>query len=100
MTAPGRIKRQALDALPLFSDDGAIGLALLGPGRMSEWRGIAALLERRGLPKIDELMGGRYVPAVKAFFDREYGIDGAGPLKNPDGKEDLTTWKTGKKRRA
>lgn len=94
------MKRQALDALPLFSDDAQIGLALLGPGRMGEWRSIAALLERRGLPKIDTLMGGRYVPAVKAFFDREYGIDRPGPLQNPDGKEDLSKWKTGKRQRA
>lgn len=93
------MKFRALDSLPLFSDDAAIGLALLGPGRADEWRHIAALLERRGLPKIDELLGGRYVPAIKAFFDREYGIR-TGELRNPDGKEDLTAWKTARKRPA
>lgn len=80
------------DALPLFADDSAIGTALLGSRRSREWREIAALLESRGLPKMDPLMGGRYVPAIKAFFDREYGIAGAPPIA-PDGVEDLGAWK-------
>ena len=79
-------------ALPLFADDSAIGNALLGPRRSREWREIAALLESRGLPKMDPLMGGRYVPAIKAFFDREYGIAGTPPTA-PDGVEDLGAWK-------
>jgi hypothetical protein len=29
------------------------------------------LLEGRGFPATDHLIGGRYEPAVKAFFDRE-----------------------------
>jgi hypothetical protein len=86
------------DALPLFADDAAIGNALLGPRRSREWREIAALLESRGLPKMDPLMGGRYVPAIKAFFDREYGITGTPPIA-PDGVEDLGAWKR-KKRQA
>jgi hypothetical protein len=86
-------KLQPFNSLPLFSDDAAIGLALLEPGRAREWKGIAQLLERRGRPKIDTLMGGRYVPTVEAFFDREYGIDRPGHLKNPDGKEDWSKWK-------
>jgi hypothetical protein len=32
-------------------------------------------LETRGLPKIDRLMCGRYVPAVRAFFDHLYGLN-------------------------
>ena len=54
-----------------------LGTALLGPDRIQEWRQIAPLLEERGLPKVDQLMGGRYVPAVRAFFDRLYGLDRA-----------------------
>jgi hypothetical protein len=80
-----------LDRLPLFADDASIGLALLGPGRAREWDKIADLLESRGLPKIDTLMGGRYVPAVKAFFDRDYGLSVSPPL-TPDGAENLGAW--------
>lgn len=92
------MKFVSLDALPLFSDDLAIGAALLGRARAAEWRELAPLLEARGLPKMDQLLGGRYVPAVRAFFDRQYGIAGhetAAP-RSPDGIEDLAAWKTKK----
>ena len=72
-----KMKFRALDHLPLFADDAAIGAALLGSQRAGEWTQLAALLEVRGLPEIDALMGGRYVPAIKAFFDRDYGLAGA-----------------------
>ena len=91
------MKFRALDQLPLFADDAAVGAALLGPNRAGEWRQLAALLEVRGLPKIDALMGGRYVPAVKAFFDRDYGINGAQSPLAPDGIEDLGAWKNRKR---
>jgi hypothetical protein len=87
-----------LDRLPLFADDKAIGGALLGPKRACEWPAIASLLESRGLPKIDMLMGGRYVPAVKAFFDRDYGLAGASPPLALDGPEDLGAWRKRKGR--
>ena len=83
---------KTIDALPLFADDATLGTALLGSHRSREWREIAALLESRGLPKMDPLMGGRYVPAIKAFFDREYGIADTPPTA-PDGVEDLGAWK-------
>ena len=63
-----------LDKLPLFAGEEAVACALLGPGKTAEWRQIAPLLERRGFPTIDGLMGGRYTPAVKAFFDRGYKV--------------------------
>ena len=87
------VKFRPFDNLPLFADEASIGAALLGPSRAPEWRTVAALLEARGLPKIDALMGGRYVPAVRAFFDRDYGLAGASPLA-PDGAEDLGAWKS------
>jgi hypothetical protein len=68
---------------------------------VQEWKQIAPLLEERGLPKIDTVMGGRYVRAVVAFFDREYGL-GRGervPLA-PDGIEDFEGWRAKQKRRA
>lgn len=87
------------DKLPLFADDKAIGTALLGEKRAGEFKGHATLLERRGFPTIDPRFGGRYVPAVRAFFDREYGVTNAQP-RNPGGAEDPTKWKTPIQRRA
>jgi hypothetical protein len=91
---------EAFDSLPLFAADGAIGAMVLGSGREKEWREIAPLLEARGLPKIDPMMGGRYVPAVICFFDQQYGLNhGSIPLA-PDGPEDFKTWTGRQKRRA
>jgi hypothetical protein len=88
------------DKLPLFADEPSIGAAVLGPGRAAEWKALAAVYERQGLPKIDEVMGGRYVPAVKAFFDRVYGLDGTASLvpAAPDGIERPEAWKKSKRR--
>src|SRR6516162_299036 len=52
-------KVTSIKSLPLFATDDAIGAALLGKDRMQEWRQIAPILEARGLPKVDHLMGGR-----------------------------------------
>ena len=111
MSRPGRIpagrgvtvsafsRDDAFDSLPLFAADEAIGAMLLGPGREQEWRQIVTLLEARGFPKIDHLMGGRYVRAVIDFFDNQYGLNrgGASPLA-PDGVEDFEKWRQRQKR--
>lgn len=89
---------RSLDALPWFADDDQIGLALLGPGRVAEWKAIAQLLERKGFPKHDPYLGGRYVPAVKAFFDRQYGITQTDVMQ-PEGIEDLSVWNQLSKKR-
>jgi len=66
----------------------------MGDRKTVKWKEIATLLENRGFPTIDHLMGGRYVPAVKAFFDREYNlIEGSVTAKLvKDGPEDWTSW--------
>jgi hypothetical protein len=89
------MRRSAIEDLPLFADDGVLGLALLGVRRAGEWQAIVPIYERRGFPKVDPVMGGRYVPAVRAFFDQEYGIGGA-KLSAPDGIE--RPWKEAKRR--
>jgi len=81
------------ESLPWFASDDLLGAALLGADRIQEWRQIAQLLEARGLPKIDQSMGGRYVPAVRAFFDRLYGLDSATKGLAPDGFENFDGWK-------
>jgi hypothetical protein len=94
-------KASSVESLPLFATDDEIGAALLGADRVQEWRQMAPLLEQRGLPKVDPLMGGRYVPAVRAYFDHQYGLDrgGALPLAR-DGLEDFDGWRRKQKRPA
>jgi hypothetical protein len=53
-----------------------------------EWAAKARVLERDGLPRVDSLMGGRYWPAVRAYFHARYGLSGAEALA-PDGPENL-----------
>jgi hypothetical protein len=68
--------------------------AVLGCGKYPHWRAVVALLERRGFPTIDGLMGGRYWPAVKAFFDRENNIHRANQVATPHTPAALGTWKS------
>jgi hypothetical protein len=88
-----------LESLPLFATDDAIGAALLGPKRVAEFKQIVPLLEARGLPKVDQMLGGRYTRAVVAFFDHQYGLDRGGdvPLA-PDGPEHFDKWRKQKHR--
>jgi len=84
-----------LEELPLFPDERSLSEAVLGCGKYSHWRAVVTLLERRGFPTIDGLMSGRYWPAVKAFFDREYDIHGASQVSAPHTPADLgATWKS------
>jgi hypothetical protein len=88
-----------LDSLPLFVTDDVLGAAVLGRERAAEFKQIAPLLEARGLPKVDQLMGGRYARAVIAFFDHQYGLDRGGgdvPLA-PDGTERFDQWRKQKR---
>lgn len=89
MTAPRRIN---WDDLPLFASDEQIGIALLGADRACEFHGRATLLERDGFPKIDARWGGRYTPAIKKYFDREYGLAETKPRSGPGSVERPETW--------
>lgn len=91
------LRFQTIDRLPLFADEEALSGAIMGPGKTPHWKQVAPLLEGRGFPKIDAVMGGRYTPAVKAFFDREYKVTAAHQVAARDGAEDWTTpWKKSK----
>jgi hypothetical protein len=46
----------------------------LGVG-FARWKALRPVLEKRGLPKADPLIGRRYWPAVRAYFDRRAGLD-------------------------
>jgi hypothetical protein len=90
-----RIKPSSIESLPLFATDDVIGAVLLGPERVAEFKEMVPLLEARGFPKIDTLMGGRYVPAIRAHFDHQYGLDRNGDVPlTPDGTEHFDTWRS------
>ena len=55
---------------PLYGSEEQVAEMVLGPGRLRDWKERTVVLEREGLPEIDPLMGGRYLPAVKTFFDQ------------------------------
>jgi hypothetical protein len=85
-----------INQLPLFATDKELGEALLGT-RAKDWPRIARHFEGRGLPAIDNLFGGRYVPAVVKFFDALHGADGDAPFPAEDGIE--KPWMSPRKRR-
>jgi hypothetical protein len=78
---PNKFQRQGL-----FPDELEIARRLSQTA--ADWRAKASVLERDGLPRVDPLMGGRYWPAVLAFFDRRYGLSKI-EVSQPDGEEDL-----------
>lgn len=83
-----------LEQLPLFADERSLSEAVLGHGQYTHWRAVVTLLEGRGFPKIDGLMGGRYTRAVRAFFDREYRIHGDSQISKPHQPANLgAAWK-------
>lgn len=83
---PMRTGRPKYNGEPLFMSEDQIA-QWLGQS-LRDWKTRAMVLERHGLPRIDPLMGGRYRPAVKAFFDRQYGISNV-EVVQPDGEENL-----------
>ncbi len=89
-----------LDSLPLFATDTELGRAVMGD-RHSGWPVIAALLETKGLPKVNSLMGGRYVPGIKRFFEVDNGLaEMLSGAVAADGVEDLGAWRKKKPRTA
>ncbi|MCC8949296.1 hypothetical protein H8A97_30395 [Bradyrhizobium sp. Arg62] len=74
------------DHMPLFPDEETIALEVMGPKRARDWPAKARYLEdKHGLPAIDPLMGGRFWPAVEAFFRVRYGVKPAGALDGGEG---------------
>ena len=72
--------------LPLFATDKELAEVFLGK-RAYLWPQIVAHYEGRcGMPAVDSLFGGRYVPAVVKFFDALNGITGS-TFPSQDGKE-------------
>lgn len=88
----------------LYPSESELAVLVLGK-RAKDWSRIASYLEdKHGLPRVDELMGGRYWPAVEAYFRVRHGVpalDAAPSLVpklssrvrvvpfKPDGKDNL-----------
>jgi hypothetical protein len=90
--------------MPLYPDEAAIAVAVLGHKRAREWPRIAKHLEdKHGLPPVDAEMGGRFWPAIVAYFRIRHGmhVDGLPPPSanvhsririvpfKPDGKDNF-----------
>jgi hypothetical protein len=90
--------------MTLYPSESELAVLVLGK-RAKDWPAKAQYLEdKHGLPRVDELMGGRYWPAVEAYFSVRHGVvalDGS-PLMvpkmssrvrvvpfKPDGKDNL-----------
>lgn len=56
--------------------------------RARDWPAKAKSLEHQGLPPIHPLIGRRYWPAVRAFWDKQYGLTRI-DVSQPDGEENL-----------
>lgn len=74
-----------ISQMPLYPTEAQIAQAVLG-SRAKDWPRIAKSLEdKEGLPRINELMGGRFWPAVVAFFHgwQHISLDGDVPKTTP-----------------
>jgi len=85
-------KARTIDELPLFATDREIAEAVVGPERAQQYLLSMKLLEKLpGYPAIDPAHGGRYVPAIKAFYDVRSGLSQA-TLTRPPGQENPAGW--------
>lgn len=71
----------------LFMTDAEVAKAVGLP--TNEFKATVIVLQRSGFPSPDPVFNNRrYWPAVKAFLDRRYGLDGSTKmLTKPDGEE-------------
>lgn len=90
--------------MPLYATDAEIAEAIMGPKRAKDWPSTAKYLETKHgpMPPFNEVMGGRYWPAVLKWFENFEGLANVpdaptiapdagfriAPLK-PDCKEDF-----------
>lgn len=84
--------------LPLFASDKELADALLGKNCVQAFGALVKRMEPEGFPQIDPDMGGRYTPAVKAFFDHRYRLL-AMPPAAPPGIEGDIQWNRQRGRR-
>jgi hypothetical protein len=85
-------QQQSTGSLPRNRDYGLFPSEPEVARRLSQdprtWPSKAIVLERDGLPRIDPIMGGRYWPAVIAWWNRRYGLSIL-DVSQPDGKDNF-----------
>ena len=88
------------DDLPLFAADRDIAEAVVGPDEDDKraWCASVATLEACGFPLPAKLYGKRYTPAVRAFYDRQYGPAGRPPADSVT-REEPAEWTSRRSRR-
>ncbi len=64
-------KKQPQEPSCLYPSEDELARLILGD-RAPQWPTIAKVEERVGLPRVQHQYGGRYWPAVKAFYDRRF----------------------------
>ena len=69
-----RLNSNSIEPTCLFPDEAEIAKLVLGTKRAKAWPGLAVVLERSGLPRVNVMFGGRYWPAVRAFLDRYHHV--------------------------
>src|SRR5262245_52983576 len=81
--------RRGLTPSCFYPPEQEIAELILGPGRVVEWRAMAVVLERSGLPTVDKQSGARCWPAVEAYFNNRHGLITLAPgsLGPTDGSE-------------
>lgn len=82
-----RLVCSRLEPSCLYPDETELALLLLGEKRAHLWPAIAKVEEKAGLPRVSAQYGGRYWPAVKAFYDRRHRLLEQQSQDNDDERE-------------
>ena len=80
----------ALEPSSLYPSEEEIAQRVLGEGKVKQWIALVPTLEREGLPRVDPLFGGRFWPAVRAWFEQRNGLR---PELVPSGADGQEVWK-------
>lgn len=73
-------------SIALYKSEDEIARLVLGDD-LKQWKALAAVLEREGLPRIDPMTGRRFWPAVERFFFRRHGLSAEIVPSRVDGVE-------------
>ncbi len=92
MTEP---KYLPFESLPLFPTEEELAIAIRGRKYAKDWKQFSLYYERKGMPKMDFVIGRRYKYAVKKFFDKHWNLDGPRPMQ--DGPERPELWNVRRK---
>jgi hypothetical protein len=64
------------DDCPLYRSEPEIARSVLGPGHLAEWRAMAVIYQREGMPyDVDPMTGKFYWPKIKAWLDAYNLVD-------------------------